>query len=143
MPTQEIDITKRVDAKGLYVNTLEGSVSTASIDPGGFGGVGVVTTIVPPQLYLANLTFEIRVDTDDAAHQYPSGSSLTEEQFDSLLPTSWADSGTSGIANFTDDAAGVRTWIIHIENMFGTVPHVYHIHYKIYGLFAAYTSIAA
>lgn len=133
------DPTRRVTAKEMYINTLEGFLALGSVNAGDYVGAVISATIVPPQLYLANFTMEIRVDTDDAAHQYPNGSSLTAEQRNSVVTFQYGDSGNSAVPAFTDDDAGIRAWVVQINN-FGTVAHTYFLRTKIYGLFGTYSA---
>lgn len=73
-----------------------------------------------------DLAPRIRVDTDDANHEFPHGSSLNSSQLDLYIVLFWNDGSVS------DDSTGKRGYTLVIHND-SALPHTYFVRPKVYG----------
>lgn len=112
-------------------------VAVQGIPEGGADGTGSITlatnsaatmnvTVTPANatLTLWNFLFDVRVDTNDYAYQFPNGSSLTTAQRQLRLYSwiSWGDSS---------DTTNIRTFKVRVEN-YDTVSHTYYLTVRAY-----------
>lgn len=129
---REIKAAQLLGSDNASVQILEGSFNLGSILANQFGGAIISVTPEFGGLLLLNWTMDIRVDTDDANHQWPNGASLSAGQ-GNCLPSVYG----AALTPYTDDNTGMRGYYISVEN-FDTNPHNYFLKYKFYGLVNSY-----
>lgn len=102
------------------------TATSSSVGTGSLLTFTITTTPARPSLSVWNFLITIRVDTDDAAHEWPSGASLSAAQL-SLRMSQFIDWANS------NDTRNIRKHKIVIENFSGG-NRTYYLKFKAYTL---------
>lgn len=139
MSTQKItDVSRRITGKDLIAERVfQGSFTISSLGAGDLGGL--IFSVIPNNLsvQLYDFVVEVRVDTDDANHQWPIGGSLTSAQTEMTLQV-WGDEGGAALGTlYTEDVSGERTFYAAIHNRDAST-HTYYLKFAAYALEGQY-----
>lgn len=114
--------TQQIGADVVAVQGIpSGGAATGSFTLATNSAATFTVTVTPTNqlLTLWNFLFDIRVDVNDADHQFPNGAALTtaQRQMRQYEWISWGDSS---------DTTNIRTFKVRVEN-YDTVSHDYYL----------------